>query len=171
MRRLSLKTSLSLVFVCAAALTAGCRPEFGARASLVTEPRILAVKAAPAEARPGETVKYDVLVALADDNASPKWATCASPRPATENNVVGASCLEDDVHPFGEPGLQTTGAVPADACTLFGPDTPAPRPGQPPFRPRDPDVTGGYYLPDAAKLADVMRPSKTLNAAIDAAAK
>jgi isocitrate dehydrogenase len=30
---------------------------------------------------------------------------------------------------------------------------------------------GGYYMPDVAKLAIVMRPSKTLNAAIEAAAK
>jgi hypothetical protein len=51
------------------------------------------------------------------------------------------------VNGFGEQDFQTSGAVPADACTLFGPDTPAPKPGEAPFRPHDPDVTGGYYLP------------------------
>ena len=36
----------------------------------------------------------------------------------------------------------STATVPVDACALFGPDTP---PGD--FRPRDPDVTGGFYQP------------------------
>ncbi|WP_414696133.1 NADP-dependent isocitrate dehydrogenase, partial [Paraburkholderia sp.] len=30
---------------------------------------------------------------------------------------------------------------------------------------------GGYYKPDFAKLAEVMRPSTTFNAALEAAAK
>ena len=42
--------------------------------------------------------------------------------------------------------------MPFDACTLFGPVTPPPEPGQPPIRPRDPDVTGGYYLPVRVSL-------------------
>jgi hypothetical protein len=128
-------------------LFVGCRPDFGARASLVTEPRILAVKATPAEARPGDQVQYQALVALSDGTLRPDWSTCANPRPATENNVVGADCLGTGIHGFGEPNMETSGTVPADACTLFGPDTPAPKPGEPPFRPRDPDITGGYYLP------------------------
>jgi hypothetical protein len=37
--------------------------------------------------------------------------------------------------------------VPANACALFGPDPPPQMMGQPPLRPRDPDVTGGYYQP------------------------
>jgi hypothetical protein len=37
--------------------------------------------------------------------------------------------------------------VPANTCALFGPDPPPSPPGQPPLRPRDPDVTGGYYQP------------------------
>lgn len=134
-----------------AVLAAGCRPDFGTRASHVAGPRLLAVRTSPAEARPGETVQYQALVALADDTPL-TWATCASPKPATENNVVDADCLESDVHALGGTGPEVTGAVPADACTLFGPDTPAPRPGEPPYRPHDPDVTGGYYLPVRAVL-------------------
>jgi len=34
-----------------------------------------------------------------------------------------------------------------DACSLFGPITPNPKPGQPAARPADADVTGGYYQP------------------------
>jgi hypothetical protein len=30
---------------------------------------------------------------------------------------------------------------------LFGPNAPAAKAGEPPFRPRDPDITGGYYVP------------------------
>jgi hypothetical protein len=36
---------------------------------------------------------------------------------------------------------------------LFGPLTPPPVGDQPPFRPRDPDVTGGYYLPVRLSLS------------------
>lgn len=138
---------LLLPFLAAAVLAAGCRPDFGARASRVTEPRLLAVQASPAEARPGETVQYRAVVALADGAPALSWSTCANPKPATENNVVGSDCLGKDVRAFGSLGPETSGVVPADACTLFGPDTPAPRPGEPPYRPHDPDVTGGYYLP------------------------
>ncbi|NBD08763.1 MULTISPECIES: hypothetical protein [Corallococcus] len=130
-----------------AVLAVGCRPDFGTRSSRITEPRILAVKATPAEARPGEVVAYRALVAMADGAPALSWSTCATSKPATENNVVGASCLGKDVRAFGGRGPETSGEVPADACTLFGPDTPAPRPGEPPFRPHDADVTGGYYLP------------------------
>ena len=37
--------------------------------------------------------------------------------------------------------------LPADVCQTFGPDQPAPKPGQPAGRPADPDPTGGYYQP------------------------
>src|SRR5262249_27064651 len=39
-------------------------------------------------------------------------------------------------------GTTITASTPPEACTLFGPDPP---PGD--FRPRDPDLTGGYYQP------------------------
>src|SRR5262249_48299117 len=38
-----------------------------------------------------------------------------------------------------------------DACSVFGPTPPAPLPGQPPRRPHDADVTGGYYQPVRAE--------------------
>jgi hypothetical protein len=38
-------------------------------------------------------------------------------------------------------------SIPSDACMLFGPQTPPAKQGQPPIRPRDPDVTGGFYQP------------------------
>jgi hypothetical protein len=47
----------------------------------------------------------------------------------------------------GTPGPMVRAAVPSNACALFGPDPPPQMPGMPPLRPRDPDVTGGYYQP------------------------
>ena len=51
--------------------------------------------------------------------------------------------------------------MPFEACTLFGPITPPVKAGEPPIRPRDPDVTGGYYLPVRVSLwipEDLRRP-------------
>jgi hypothetical protein len=41
-----------------------------------------------------------------------------------------------------------------DACMQFGPDTPLVMPGQPMLRPRDPDITGGYYQPMLVSVGD-----------------
>src|SRR5205814_408577 len=65
-----------------------------------------------------------------------------------ENNVVSRACID------GGPGLQPAGTgnpvtltIPITACALHGPDTPPTKPGEPPLRARDADVTGGYYQP------------------------
>jgi hypothetical protein len=42
--------------------------------------------------------------------------------------------------------------MPFEACTLFGPITPPVAKDQLPIRPRDPDITGGYYLPVRVSL-------------------
>lgn len=44
-----------------AAGAAGCKPDLGSPASLVTGPRVLAVRGTPAEAYPGTMVAFDVL--------------------------------------------------------------------------------------------------------------
>lgn len=71
------------------------------------------------------------------------------PKPPVDNNFVSQHCLQDDsvVLPIDTQGAQVDIQVPADACALFGPQTPPAPPGQPPGRPRDPDETGGYYQP------------------------
>lgn len=133
----------------ALALVLACRPDFGQPPSLVTGPRILAVRSNPAEVMPGGTMRFDALaVSPAGTESAPpiRWDFCAAPKPLTENNVVGPDCLGQAVRPIGQ-GPAIDGAIPADACLLFGPETPPPVPGQPPFRARDPDVTGGYYQP------------------------
>ena len=130
------------------AIASACKPDFGDRESLVGEPRVLAVVADPPEVKPGTTpVTFRVLVASADGTtvAAPQaFAFCATPKLLTENGPVSAECLGAGVRPFDG----TAAAVPADACFLFGPETP---PGG--YRPRDADVTGGYYQPVRATIA------------------
>jgi hypothetical protein len=114
------------------------------RTSIVLAPRVLAIRADPAEAAPGATVKYTLLFGAPDapdasdaSDAPVAWAFCTSPKPLTENDVIGADCLGGAAQPTA-----ADAKLPANACQLFGPDPP---PGG--FRPRDPDETGGYYQP------------------------
>jgi hypothetical protein len=125
-------------------LLLACTPDFDDRESRIEEPRVLAIRAEPAEARPGTPVTYTALVAGPEGTiATPlEWAYCSSPKPLTENNSVSSACLEG----AGIRGETITLPIPGDACALFGPDPP---PGG--FRPRDPDVTGGYYQPLRAR--------------------
>jgi hypothetical protein len=129
-----------------ALLLAGCNPTFPDRPSVVDSPRVLAVKGEPAEARPGNSVSYSLLVGGGDDSGA-AWAYCGAPKPLDENNIVAAGCLvAKNEMAFGS-GASASAALPQKACQLFGPDPPPQMPGQPPLRPRDPDVSGGYYQP------------------------
>jgi hypothetical protein len=136
--------------VAAAALAAGCRPDFGAPTSLVTAPRLLGTRAEPAEAAPGQTVTVSALAAAPDGPLSPAlaWSLCSTPRPISENGAVAASCLAPDgTQPLASSAAPLPVMLPSDGCRLFGPDLPPQLPGQPPLQPRAPDVTGGYYQP------------------------
>jgi hypothetical protein len=122
-----------------------CRPEIGEAPSSITGPRILAVRGEPPESSPGEEVTYEVLVASpAGTLLEPEayWALCLTPRPLAENNSVNDACWREAYLPIGGPSRTITAATPEDACQLFGPETP---PGD--YRPRDPDITGGFYQP------------------------
>lgn len=133
------------------ALAAGCKPDLGQATSLVAERRILAIKTEPAEARPGQSVSYTALVVSpAGTDAAPAldWALCLTPKPLDENNIVAHACLGDSgVMAVGGPAATVTAATPSTACQLFGPDPPPQEAGKPPLRPRDPDVSGGFYQP------------------------
>jgi hypothetical protein len=135
----------------AVAAIAGCKPNFGEPASLVDGPRILAVKADPPEVRPSMPATFTALVVSPSgtDAAPPvDWSLCLTPKPLDENNIVSTACLGDMGIMAVAMGAPTaTATVPANACALFGPDPPPQMMGQPPLRPRDPDVTGGYYQP------------------------
>jgi hypothetical protein len=143
--------ALSLLALVVAAL--GCRPDLGDPASLITEPRILAVRGDPPESLPGASVSYRPLVVSAKGtmtSAAPEWAFCTSPKPLTENGVVSTVCLASGVQTIAGPSASVAAATPQDACSLFGPATP---PGA--FRPRDPDATGGFYQPLRVELGDL----------------
>jgi hypothetical protein len=136
-------------FLVAAAFAAtGCKPDLGAPTSLVTGPRLLAIRGTPPEAAESAGVVYDALAVTVDGTvAAPAitWAQCLAPNPPANGNDVSSACLTipDDAGPA--PTFMAT--VPANACMLFGPETPPPQKGQPPTRPADADTTGGYYQP------------------------
>ena len=126
----------------------GCKPAVGRSPSLIVGPEILAVRGEPAEASPGASVSYQFLLAsplgtVAD--AQGMWDVCTQPKPPSESNSVASACV--NAAPGADVGATFSAALPTDACSLFGPNAPAAKTGQPPFRPRDPDITGGYFVP------------------------
>ncbi|MGC9985080.1 MAG: hypothetical protein ABSF35_15810 [Polyangia bacterium] len=155
-------------------LGSACEPKVGSPISLITGPAILAVKGEPAEVDPttGDPVNYEALAVdvggrvpapTADITSPILWATCNQPKPPTQSNSVSTACLDQNALPgVAGDSLDTYSApAPSTACSLFGPQTPPPVGNQPPIRPRDPDVTGGYYLPVRLSLAvpvDLRRP-------------
>lgn len=122
----------------------GCKPDLGERDSHIGGLRILAVRGEPPEARPGVATTYTVLAATPDgpiETPLASWAFCATPKLLTENGATSAACLADGVRPIAD-APSVSAAMPTDACALFGPDVTSAD-----LRPRDPDITGGYYQP------------------------
>lgn len=147
MRPLRAAPTLAVVAVlaCLAGVAPGCKPDLDDRPSRVTAPRVLAIAAEPAEAKPGTRVNYTVLWGAPDGAASPPlgWAFCRTPKLLSEDAAVSPECARGaGVLPFPGDGPVVSAETPADACALFGPDVPA---GE--YRPRDPDPTGGFYQP------------------------
>jgi hypothetical protein len=122
-----------------------CRPDLGDRDSFIARTRVLAVRGDPPEAKPGEAVHYSLLVASPEGPISvpvASWAFCATPKLLTENGAASAACLADGVRPIAEGTPIVDAALPTDACSLFGPEIASAE-----LRPRDPDITGGFYQP------------------------
>jgi len=141
------------------AVLAGCVPELAADLSRVDAARVLAVRAEPAEAGPGEVVALTALVADAAgtvEEAPLTWALCMARRPLAELGPVARACLADegdDLQALGT-GSTVMAEVPSDVCRLFGPEPPAASDGQPAGRPVDPDPSGGYYQPIRVRAED-----------------
>jgi hypothetical protein len=134
--------------IASAFIVTGCKPDLGAPISLVTGPRVLAIRGTPPEGAESAPVVYDALTVDAEGTvAAPaiRWAQCLVPNPPANGNDVSNDCLQiaDDAGP----APTFTAPLPGNACTLFGPETPPPKKGQPPTRPADADTTGGYYQP------------------------
>src|SRR5688572_18427814 len=133
--------------------TSACIPEFDEDASLVDEPRILAVRAEPAEGEEREAVQLTALIATPEGGTTftPEWAFCSAPKPLTELGPVAQPCIEE----FGSTssiltalgsGAAVDAVVPENACRVFGPIPPDSAAGDS-SRPVDPDDTGGFYQP------------------------
>jgi hypothetical protein len=137
----------------------GCVPLLDDLTPYVEDRRILAVQAEPAEAVPGTAVSLRALVADqngAIDDAPIVWGVCIAPRPLAELGPVAPECLDptsDTWLPAGT-GMETTAVTSSDACARFGPNPPPPIDDEPPGRPVDPDITGGFYQPATAALDD-----------------
>ncbi|HEV8549690.1 MAG TPA: hypothetical protein VGQ57_11695 [Polyangiaceae bacterium] len=143
----------------AALALSGCLPDFVDDTTRVTAPRVLAVQAEPAEAKESETVTLTALVADApgSDTGLPAWSLCIDRKPLSELGPVSTRCLAGpspgaDVALPVDAGPPAQAKLPEDACQLFGPSRPEPKPGQPSGRPVDPDPTGGFYQPVLAWL-------------------
>lgn len=140
-----------------------CVPTFDDQLSVVSEPKLLAVKSEPAEAAPGEQVRLNALVArpIADQSdAKLAWGLCLARKPLTELGPVDPVCLQpperaprDAITPLGH-GASVSATLPMDACRLFGPSLPEAMNGQPAGRPVDPDPTGGFYQPISVTVLD-----------------
>lgn len=128
---------------------AACTPEFAERESLITRTQVIAVRAEPAEAKPEEATSYDLLVATPEGPVTlpTSWAFCATPKLLTENGAVSAACTTTGVRPIAEGPARVASIMPADACFLFGPEV-----SSADLRPRDADITGGYYQPVRATV-------------------
>ncbi|MFT3769968.1 MAG: hypothetical protein QM820_31455 [Minicystis sp.] len=134
------------------ALAAGCQPDLGSRSSSIESLRLLAVSMTPAETSPGLPVSYAAL--LVDSKGERPdvpidWAFCNRQKPLSELDDVAPECFTYGaafLAPLGQ-GPTVTGKLPLTGCSLFGPDVPPAMAGQPPGRPADPDLTGGYYQP------------------------
>lgn len=149
------------------ALLASCQPDLDDRVSLVDAPRILAVRAEPAEGKPGDAIALSVLVVAPDGTMTPRpsWAVCTARKPLSELGPVNPACVRfdgDAVAPLGE-GTFTRLTMPRDACQNFGPDRPPPKDGEPAGRPLDPDGTGGYYQPVVVRTSPAVSATSTFD--------
>lgn len=138
-----------------------CTPEVEVDLSRVDQPRVIALIASPAEAEPGEPVTLSAVVATPsglDVDAQLDWSLCLARRPLAELGPVAQACIDADANDDAvlELGraVSLEAALPDDACRRFGPEPPASEPGQPTGRPVDPDPTGGYYQPIAARSSE-----------------
>jgi hypothetical protein len=142
-------TTFTLSFVL---LALACVPDLDSDESTISEPRVLAVSAQPAEARPGESVSYTAL--LVDQNGvrsegTLAWYYCEAQKPLAELGPINRVCLSSDggkLSSIGR-GFEVSGKLPTQACALFGPNLPPAEEGQEPGRPVDPDQTGGFNQP------------------------
>lgn len=134
-----------------ALVLSACLPDLAVDESTIDGPRVLAVQVVPPEAAPGTEVTVRALIATPEGEphtSTVDWAFCTARKPLSELGSVAVKCLDEGSHltPIGE-GLTTTGTLPIEGCSTFGPNPPEAVDGQAAGRPADADATGGYYQP------------------------
>lgn len=151
--------ALSFASVVVTTFALGCADPLADATSRVDAPRVLAVRATPAEPLPNQMVRLEALFADASGAltvAPLAWTFCTTRKPLAELGPIARECL--DPASSGQvalgSGLAVDGRVPRDVCQLFGPNPPPAMAGQPNGRPVDPDATGGYYQPTIAFRTD-----------------
>jgi hypothetical protein len=143
---------------------AACAPDLNVKASRVVQTRVVAVRATPAEARPGENVTWQAIVVSplpAPPAPQIDWAFCNVPRSPSDPITVSNVCLAP-IDPNastvtqiqGASGYSAQGQIPIDACRTIGPELPPTDMMGNPQRPPDADITGGYQLPVRLVLSD-----------------
>ena len=122
---------------CSFALAAGCGGDFNDDYNLVSGLRLLAVKAEPPEAAPGERIHLTALAhpSQQSNGAAPsiKWSACTQP-PIAGSGTLNNDCLLNEAAPYLIPlgsGPAIEASIPGVVPDDFGP----------------PDFTGGIYLP------------------------
>ncbi len=145
-----------------ALLPLGCVPEFDTDLSRVSEVRVLAIAATPAEAAARSPVQLSALVVGPEGEPVPglDWRVCLARKPLTELGAVSPECLaprpkEGAVQQLTR-GSSAEFMLDQDVCKSFGPLRPPPVAGEPAGRPVDPDITGGFYQPIVGSLGDAV---------------
>lgn len=151
LRALALVASLTLL---------GCVPEFDTDLSQVSNVRVLAIGASPAEAQPRQVVQLSALVVGPEGEPTPSldFRVCLARKPLTELGAVSPECLAPRPRAGAvqelAAGSDAEFMLDQDVCKSFGPLRPAPTAGEPAGRPVDPDITGGFYQPVVGTLGD-----------------
>lgn len=151
---------LPFVSLLAALASSACVPDFDDETSRITSPRVLAIRAFPAEASKNQKVELTALIATPDgaEPEAPAWSLCLDRKPLSELGPLSPRCLaspepEPEIAQALGEGSQVTATLPSKVCQLFGPERPDPKAGEPSGRPVDPDPTGGFYQPVLSFLA------------------
>jgi len=144
-------------------LAVACVPDLDLKASRVSETRVVAVRANPAEVAPGQSVSWQAIVVTplaVSTQPQIDWAMCTAPRNPSDPITVADACfavaVDADPTMMGAPIVTTVAGaggafesalIPMDICRKIGPDVSGTSATGAKQRPPDPDITGGYQVP------------------------
>lgn len=129
-----MRSKLVLLLLC------GCVEGDAGSESTIGAPRLIGVLSEPAEAIPGQNVRFTAVIAGGDASGL-SWSFCSTPRGAIDNTSASPACATTSERAIPGDGLTVNAIVPGDACLVFGSQTPAGSATNPA------DASGGYYQP------------------------